>query len=268
VTSIPLLDALAALRFRGVEWGEADRPVLIADGRVLHVRDLDAVVRADAAYVVGLKQGDFDHLTRYLRADVLRFYDMQVPDLSSITRIGQLTTLMIEWNTKATSLEAVGNLSDLEVLSIINTPKMQDLGPIATLTRLHALEYSGGIWSKNVANSLESLGELPELEGLRLTNLRVLDGGLGPLARCRALRRLDVSNQFATADYAYLSVALAQTQCDMFAPYVLLDSPIGDKDVMVVGSGKPFLHSKKDADRLQRYVDEFRRQQERFAAGA
>lgn len=268
MTSTPLLDGLMALRFPSATWAMEDRPVLIADGRVLQVRELDSVVRASAAYVVGVNQADFDRLTRYLRTDALRMYEMRVPDLSSLRRIAQVTTLVIEWNTKAETLEPLGDLSELRTLSIVNTPKVRDLGPIARLIRLRALEYSGGIWSKNVANSLEPIGELLGLEELRLTNLRVLDGGLRPLARAHALRRLDVSNQFPTADYAYLSIALPETDCELFAPYVRWDRPIDGKNVMVVGSGKPFLNSTRDAARLRRYVDDFRRLQQRFAREA
>jgi hypothetical protein len=265
LTSTPLLDRLQLLRFPEVSWSEKDRPVLIADGRVFHVGELDSIVQADAAYVVGVRQADFDRLTRFLRTQELRFYDMRVEDVSAFARISALTTLVIEWNTKMVSLEPLRHLSELNTLSIVNTPKVRDLGAIAGLTRLRALDYSGGMWSKNVANSLEPLRDLTALEELRLTNLRVLDGGLRPLAGCRGLQRLDVSNQFATADYAYLSVVLSETECDKFAPYVPIQPPLDGLDAMVVGSGKGFLNSRKDAARLKRYVEDFRQLQERFA---
>ena len=114
------------------------------------------------------------------------------------------------------------------------------------------------MWNKNTADSLEPIGGLSVLEELRLTNVRVLDGGLRPVARCSALRSLVVSNQFPTADYAYLSVALPETSCDMFAPYVEPSLALGESIVMVVGSGKPFLHAVDDAARLERYATAFR----------
>ena len=156
-------------------------------------------------------------------------------------------------------------MSDLRTLSLEDTPKVRDLDPIGRLSGLRAFQYSGGIWNKNVANSLAPIGRLAHLEELRLNNLKVLDGGLRPLAACSALRRLDVSNQFETADYAYLSVALPAVECDMFAPYVPLGGELGDNDMMVVGSGKPFLHSRRDAERLRRYEEAFRALQGRFA---
>lgn len=266
VTATPLLDMLYGLRLSDAKWRQDDRPVLVAGGQVYGVRDLDSVVEATEAYAVGVNQHDFERLVRYLRTSALTFYEMRVERLSSLARLGALTMLAIEWNTKLTSLEPVGELSGLEILSIVDAPKARDLTPIARLARLCALDFSGGIWTKNTVNSREPIGQLGALEELRLTNLRVLDGGLRPLSGCRALRRLDVSNQFETADYAYLSVALPDTECDHFAPYVPLQGPIGGKDVMVVGSRKPFLVASKDAARIQRYVDEFRKLQEQAAA--
>ena len=256
------------MRFREVRWSEKDRPVLIADGRVFHVGELDSILRADAAYVVGVRQAEFDQLTKFLRAEELLLHDMRVEDLSAMARISTLTTLAIHWNTKVVSLEPIRHLPELTTLAIVDTRKVRDLGAITGLTRLRALEYSGGMWSKNVANSLLPLGALTALEELRLTNLRVLDGGLRPLAGCRRLRRLDLSNQFATADYAYLSVMLPEAECDKFAPYIRFDAPLDGKDVMVVGSGKPFLNSRKDGARLKRYVEDFRQLQQSFAVDA
>ena len=263
----PLLDRLDELQFPEAKWGKEDRPVLIADGNVMHVRELGSIVQADAAYAVGLRQRDFDRLTEVLRTTKLRFYDMPVEDITSLGRVGSLRSLMIEWNTKLLSLAALASLTDLTTLSIVDTPKVKDLTPLAALTKLRALEYSGGIWNKNTAESLEPVGRLPALEELQLSNIRVLSGGVRPLANCRALRRLAVSNHFPTEDFAYLSVALPDTDCWLFAPYVPIDTPAeDDADVMVVGSRKPFLNSKKDAARLQRYEDDFRRLQDQAAA--
>ena len=266
MTATPLLDTLTHLRFPEVKWSEGDRPVLIADGRLHRVMEIDSQVHVDAAYVVGVNQKSFDHVTRYLRAATVQFYEMRVADISALARNSDLEALAISWNTKLESIEPLGALSGLTRLSIDDTPKVRDLGPIERLTGLRAFEYSGGIWNKNTASSLAPLGALKHLEELRLTNLRVLEGGLRPLAGCSALRRLDLSNQFQTADYAYLSVALPETTCDMFAPFIPLGQAIGGKDVMVVGSGKPFLDSTKDADRLRRYVAGFGELQAQFTS--
>jgi hypothetical protein len=265
MTTTPLLDELNQLRFMNATWSE-DRPVLVADGRTHRIRELDAIVEADRAYVVGLAQRDVGRLSKSLRVRAAMFYDMRVADLSFLSAIGDLKMLAIEWNTKVSSLSPLADLVGLERLSLSDTPKATDLSPIARLDRLRALDFSGGIWTKNTAETLDPIGRLTALEELRLTNIRVLKGGLRPLASCRGLLRLDLSNQFDTADYARLSVALPATASDHFAPFIPLGQTVGGKDVMVVGSRKPFLDSTRDAARLKRYVDDFRRFQEEAAS--
>jgi hypothetical protein len=266
MTGTPLIHAVSQLRFPDVRWTERDKPVLIADGVLHRIGDLKAIVAADRAYVVGVNQKSFDHLMRFLRATTVHFYEMRVADLAAIAQLGDVQALAISWNTKVVSLDPLAALPNVSILSFDDTPKVRDLAPIARLTRLRALQFSGGIWNKNTADSLEPLAALDELEELSLLNLRVLDGGLRPLGRLPSLRRLDVSNQFDTADYAYLSVALRQTDCDHFAPYIPLGAGFGGKDVMVVGAGKPFLDSTADAARLRRYVEAFETLQAGFVA--
>lgn len=176
-----------------------------------------------------------------------------------------LRHLAIRWNTKVSDLSPVGRISSLETLILEDTPKVMDLAPLAGLHALTAMEFSGGIWNKNHAISLEPLSRLPALEELHLLNLVLGTGGLRPLALCSKLKTLLVSNQFETEDYAFLSVRLPNTECRMFAPYVRLDEPIEGKDVMVVGKRKPFLSSTLDAKRLARYVRKFEQRRAEFS---
>jgi hypothetical protein len=106
---------------------------------------------------------------------------------------------------------------------------------------------------------------LPKLEELALTNLRVESGGLRPLAKCRSLKTLVLSNQFDTEDYAYLSVALPQVQCRSFAPWVRVNHSNGN-DTMITGRRKPFLNSKTEASKVAAYEEAFKRLQRQFAS--
>ena len=61
-----------------------------------------------------------------------------------------------------------------------------------------------------------------------------------------------------------LSVKLPKTECKHFQPFIYLLSPIYVEDVMVVGKRKPFLNSKVDVKRLQRYEEQFKAFQRNF----
>ena len=254
------------MTFQDVEWGPDDKPVLIADGRVYRIDDLDEPLEPKAAYVVRVVQKSFEKLCRFLRPGILHFYEMRVGDISPLAGLHSLQQLAIRWNTKLADISPLSYPRELKILVLENTPKVVDLIPIADCVALRALEYSGGIWNKNSAASLTPLANLPVLEDLILTNLRVQADGLKPLAGCKRLKRLEVSNQFETEDYAFLSVALPDLECSMLAPYVRLNQAIDGKDIMVVGSRKPFLNSRDDLVRIKMYEEDFCKLKARFVS--
>jgi hypothetical protein len=262
VTETPLLAELWAIGMESVPASLHEAgPVVIADGEAIRLDDLHAELHATRARVVGLRPKHMERFAALVRTKALALYDMQVDDLTPLHQIDGLQWLGMTWNTKVTSLEPLAAMRGLTRLSISDTPKVTDLEPIAALTNLVALNYSGGIWNRATAGTLEPISRLPLLEELVLTNIKVHDGGLRPLAACRHLRGMELSNQFETTDYAYLSVALPETTCRHFAPFVRLDAGGLNADVMVVGRRKPFLDSQRDAARLAKYVAEFERLQ-------
>lgn len=259
-------DPFSDERFVDAKWEADDKPIVVLDGQPFPIRNIKASITGDAAYVIGVNQASFTKLCESLRATKLRFYEMRVSDLSLLRQIGDISHLAIEWNTKLTDLSPISFLKSLRLLKLVDTPKAQDLSPIQDCQEVRHIEFSGGIWNKNTAANLASLASLPELRSLILLNLKLDSGGLRPLAGCKKLEQLTLSNQFPTEDYAYLSVCLPNTQCDMFAPYVPISKPIDGNDVMVVGRRKPFLNSKTDKQRIEKYAATFKMLQEQFAA--
>jgi hypothetical protein len=254
--------------FPDTKWGVDDKPVLVLDGTLFRADQLRSPLHGLCAYVVGISDKHFPALCEHLEVERLQFYEMRVADLGPLARMQSLQGLALRWNTKARDLAAVGALRHLRALVLDDTRHLQDLAALRPLQHLERLEFYGGVWSPNTALTLAPLADLPRLRELKLLNLKIKEGGLQTLAGCAALRTLQLSNQFPTEDYACLSVRLPQAECGMFEPYRRLSSPIGGKDTMVVGKGKPLLDSKADASRLARYVREFRQLQERFARPA
>ncbi|MBN1566724.1 MAG: leucine-rich repeat domain-containing protein [Acidobacteria bacterium] len=261
-----LITQLKRGTFQDVHWRPEDKPILIADGKLFLIDDLDAPVEADSAYVAGVNQKSFERLCRFLRPAKLHFYEMRVRDVRLLAEFHGLQQLAIRWNTQLVDIAPLSHLHQLRVLVLEDTPKVVDLNPIAYCMELSALEFAGGIWNKNCASTLAPLATLPALEDLVLLNLKVLEGGLKPLAGCRHLRRLTLSNQFKTEDYAFLSAALPDVECAMFAPYLTLNQAINGKDIMIVGSRKPFLNSRDDSDKIKMYEEAFNRLKAGFAS--
>ncbi len=121
------------------------------------------------------------------------------------------------------------------------------------------------MWSTFKPDTLKPLENLDKLWGLSLKAIRVGDQSLEPVANLKQLRYLELSNQFPTEEYARLSVALPDTECTHFAPYVdFFPDKDGTKQVMVTGKGKPVLSLPKDSARLERYVQRFRELEDSF----
>lgn len=259
------IEALKATAWPDASWDRAGGPVVVADGTPHRISEMDGPIEAEGAHVVGVNDRWFDRLCEFLRARTVHFYEMRVADIGPLPGITGLEHLAIRWNTKLVDLSPLADLGALRTLVLEDTPKVVDLTPLSALINLEALEYSGGIWNKNRARTLAPLANLPRLAELQLLNISVEEDGLRPLADCAGLRTLEVSNQFQTDDYAFLSVRAPHIECAMLAPYVLLSHPIEDKDVMVVGKRKPFLNSAEDAEKLTRYETKFRKLQDEFA---
>jgi hypothetical protein len=255
--------ALSGNPWPDTRWTGSDKPVLIVDGALHRTKSLSRQVSGDAAYGVGLGDRDLAKVATEVDVELLHLYELRARDLAVLQGMPRLRHLKVHWNTKLTDLSGLATLSHLETLVLVDTPKVHDLAPLQALERLAALEYSGGIWNKQRAASLEPVASLPVLEELILTNLAVESGGLRPLARCRSLKTLTLSNQFETEDYAYLSVALPDVRCNAFQPWIR--APLADgRDTMITGRRKPFLNSMTDGDRIATYEAAFRKLQARF----
>ena len=134
---------------------------------------------------------------------VMHFYEMRVVDISALNNNSKLEELAIHWNSKLEDISPLASILKFKGLVLEDTPKIYDLSPLEKCVNLEILEYSGGMWKKNKANSLEYISHLSKLKYLRLLNLSVDSNGLKPLANLMGLEELELSNQLPTDEYAY-----------------------------------------------------------------
>jgi len=253
---------------RGGGWDQLNKPILVLDGQSQTWKP-DVAYKAEEAFIVGTNDKNFSNVCRSLTAKTIYFYEMRVTDVSALTEISKARKIAINWNSKLSDLMPLSGLINLEALALINTPKANDLSFLSSLKNLRAFEFSGSptLSSKNNAITLDPIEELTQLEELRLEGLTVRTGGLRPLAKCPDIKRLVVSNTFATDDFAYLAAMLPNTECRYFRASVpVIGDALGEGiDTMVVGKRKPFLNSKADAKRLKRYHDKFAQLKAKFS---
>ena len=217
----------------------------------------------EALWVGDVKPAQLDRIVSMIDPEYLMLNGMRIEDLSSLTRLRRLQALEIMWNTRVSDIGFLRELPALRLLGISDCVKVRDLSPIAALRALEVLDLSGGMWSVFKPETLAPLAGLDKLWGLSMTNIRVADQSLEPVANLKGLRKLELSNQFPTQEYARLSVALPDTECAHFEPYFAVFHGRGET-VMVTGKGKPVLTLPRDQERLDKYVAQFRALQDGF----
>jgi hypothetical protein len=238
--------------------------VVAVTGKTRNLRDLGQFRSAARVHAYNLNQKSFDLICGEVRPQLFYFYNWQLPDAGALRGHEQLESLVLEWNTKITDLSPISGISGLRELALRDLKRLRDLAPIAKLSALEELDIAGGMWTRLQVESLAPVAALSDLQSLSITNIQVADGSLEALTGLNSLKSLRLSNQFRTDEYAKLAAALPAVTCEMLAPYVTIRKPIGDKDVMVVGKGKPLLNSIRDAADLRRYVDEFENLKSRY----
>lgn len=237
---------------------------LLIQGETKNLELLSTFTNITKLWIYTVNQQQFEQIISLVQPKQLHVYEMRVSDLSPLESLQNLEVVSVQWNTKATSLWDLGQNSNLHSLAIKDFPKLQSLDALHTKPYLQVLELEGGIWNSLNVPTLEPLRKLVNLRHLTLMNIKVKDESLEPIAELHQLEELSISNQFPTKEYARLSVKLAHTNCELFRPTIFLESPIEDKDIMVVGKRKPFLNSKVDSARIQKYKKQFVKFQESF----
>jgi hypothetical protein len=240
-------------------------PIEVAiQGKTKNLERLKELTSIEKLWLFSVNQDEFDLILQSVRPKTLYVYEMRVEDLSSLELLSGTETIYLCWNTKATKLWDITKNINLKSLSFEDFKRLNSLDSLQQCQTLEELHLSGGIWNTLNIDTLEPLKQLNNLKYLGLANIRVKDESLEPLSHLPNLQELEISNQFTTEEYARLSVALPDTKCDYFEPYVKLNDSIGGKDIMVIGKRKPFLNSSIDTKKLQKYEDVFKEFQEKY----
>lgn len=230
---------------------------LVIRGKTKNLHKLKLFTRLEKLWIYTVNQKEFDVILDLVDPKILYIYEMRVEDLSLISTLKKIEILALTWNTKAQTLWDITKNQLLKSLFIEDFSKLSNLSSLNNNLKLEYLNLSGGMWNSLKLDNLKDLSNLNNLRYLGLSNIKTKDEFLEPIAFLKNLEILEISNQFPTEEYARLSVLLPNTKCDYFEPYIVLPDPIDDKDIMVTGKRKPFLNSKDDAKRIQKYKDQF-----------
>ena len=129
----------------------------------------------------------------------LRLYHITLKSLDGIETLVETRDLTLEWATKIESLAPVFRMRDLTKLSVFDFPRVRSLSGIKALSNITELNLSGNRASLKPPlrlTTIEPVTRIPNLMSLSLTNARLEDDDITPLACCTKLRRLHLSLRF------------------------------------------------------------------------
>ena len=216
--------------------------------------------------VSGLKQDTFEHFVLHYGRQFKAIHFWKCPlvtDLSPIGTLADVEYLLFFWNQRAERLWDFSGTPHLKGLAFDDFTRMHDLADLEHANALEELHFGDMIWSKYTLNSLSPLAACKSLKNLNFSARKILDARIEPIASLQSLERLDFpTNLFTTQQVAWLKAHLPPTvESDALAGHQKLAHPIPyngkDKDILIVGKGKPLLDSTRDRKRLDKYLREF-----------
>jgi hypothetical protein len=135
-----------------------------------------------------------------------------VANLRALSSLSHLRILKISANSRLVSLEGIDALGDLRLLSAWHVPKLRSIDAVAGLRELRVLFLAGGMYAAVQIPSLDPISGLQHLTSLTLSNVRVSDRRLVPLAQLTQLRNLDLPLRFPPEEFEMLEDALPQAK--------------------------------------------------------
>lgn len=216
--------------------------------------------------ISGLRQDTFEYfITEFAHQfEKINFWKCpQVSDLSPLEDLDKVNAISWFWNTKSTALWNFNKNKRLSILHIRDFQNVKTIQPLSQSSTLREITLSGGLWKKSTIDCLVPLSSIDTLEVLTFST-KVSDGSIEPIARINHLKELYFpSNVFTTEQVAWLTAKLSgRVKSDILSPYRTIDNPyINQKgevlDTNVIGKRKPILDSKKSAQKLEKYVNNF-----------
>ena len=156
----------------------------------------------------GIGDNELEYIGRITWLEQLELAAPTSRDLGALQNLSGLRILSTSNGSRLESFAGIENLRRLQLLSSSNTPKLASIDVIGSLADLRILFLAGGMYKPIRIPSLRPLSSLDRLLKLVLSNVRVDEGSLGPLAGLKSLRRLSLPLYFAAEEFMMLERSL------------------------------------------------------------
>lgn len=184
-----------------------------------------------------------------------------ISNLSALEDIDHLEYVTYYWNQRLESLWDLSKNPNLKGLSFDDFTRLHHLKDIPKSRSLKELYFGDKIWDSLKIDSLTPLQDCFNLESLKFSFKKLEDNDIRPLSKIKNLKKLEFQvNIFKSEQIAWLKAHLPNTiHSNTLQPFskIKSHSDIIDKNINIHGKRKPLLHEKRDAAKIQKYIEKF-----------
>jgi hypothetical protein len=220
----------------------------------------------DKVMISGLKQDSFEYFvqTQGHKFQAIMFWKNKlVEDWSILSTLKDVKFIGYFHNQRVTQIWDMTNNDKLEGLYISDFTSLHSLDGLQKAPRLERIHFGDAVWPTSVLNNLKGL-ENSHLKEFNYSGKVIKEDDISIYTKMPNLEILNFpTNLYTTEQLAWLTAKLPKVQGYALRPYIKFDDNT-DKDVLICGKRKPFLSSKKDELRIQKYEENFQQLVKQF----
>jgi len=173
-------------------------------------------------WLIGANDKELRKILPLVNLKYLNLYQVLAKDLTILETLDKTETIILNWNTKSTSLWDISKNKGLKALEITDFSKLEEIDQLSLATQISDLTLGGGHDKPLKIKTIKPLAGLKNLKYLGLTNLKIADDTLQPIGQLKNLEILEISNQFETREYAWLALDFQRQNAKCFKQQTLV----------------------------------------------
>lgn len=188
----------------------------------------------------------------------------KIEDLSPLENLQKIERIDFFWNQKAEKLWDLSKNKNLLRLSLNDFNRISNLEPLSKSETLEVLEFGFYVHPKFELKSLEPLTRIKSLKELSFNAKKVPPNDYKWLVKIPNLKKLNIPiGMFKTSEIAWIKAHLNKEAKKNFYGATVKSNPIENEkrnktlDTFIVGKRKPWLDSKLDKVRIEKYTIKF-----------
>lgn len=210
--------------------------------------------------IFGMNQESLEHFVLHYAKTYryLHFFHCQlIRDFSPLEDLQKLESVNISWNIRTKNLWNFSKNTSLRELSVSDA-KQITLNPelLATSLTLENVCFFGSCFNNYPMENLDVFGRMPNLKGLQLSSIRLMDHRLDFLEQANHLEQFHFdAGMLTTEEIAWIVAKYPHLTGKSLCAYNKEDAMLND--VRVCGFRKPGLDLPHHQKRLDKYIADF-----------